>query len=59
MLSKEEFEKIELEHGCRYWNLCWEHTCPCAITAENKGLREDIYNGFIEENRKLSKVYKY
>ncbi|WP_315072618.1 hypothetical protein [uncultured Clostridium sp.] len=59
MLSKEEFEKIELEHGCGYWNLCWEHTCPCAITAENKGLREDIYNGFIEENRKLSKVYKY
>lgn len=57
MLSKEEFEKIESEHGCGYWNLCWEHACPCAITVENKGLREDIYNGFIEENKKLADEY--
>ncbi|OOM82016.1 hypothetical protein CLPUN_06340 [Clostridium puniceum] len=57
MLSKEEFEKIESEHGCGYWNLCWEHACPCAITVDNKGLREDIYNGFIEENKKLADEY--
>jgi len=57
MLSQEEFKKIESEHGCGYWNLCWEHACPCAITTENKGLREDIYNGFIEENKKLTDEY--
>lgn len=58
MLSQEQFEKIELEHGCGYWNLCWEHACPCAITTENKGLREDIYNGFIKENEKLADEYE-
>ncbi|OCA97729.1 hypothetical protein [Clostridium beijerinckii] len=57
MLSKEEFEKIESEHGCGYWNLCWENACPCAITTENKGLREDIYNGFIEDNKKITDEY--
>ncbi len=29
MLSQEQFEKIESEHGCGYWNLCWEHACQC------------------------------
>lgn len=57
MISKEQFEKIESEHGCGYWELCWEHACPCAITTENKGLREDIYKGFIEENKKISEEY--
>jgi len=57
MLTQEQFEKIELEHGCGYWNLCAERACPCAITTENKGLQESIYNGFIEENRKLVEEY--
>jgi len=57
MISKEQFEKIESEHGCGYWELCWEHACPCAITTENKGLQEKIYNGFIEENKRLSEEY--
>ncbi len=56
MISKEQFEKIESEHGCGYWKLCWEHACPCAITTENKGLREDIYNGFIKENDELDDI---
>jgi len=54
MISQETFTKIEYEHGCGYWNLCWEHACPCAITVENKGLQESIYNAFCEENRKIS-----
>lgn len=49
MISPERFYELELEHGCGYWNVCWEHACPCAITTENKGLREDIYNSLVEE----------
>ena len=55
MISQETFNRIEIEHGCGYWNLCWEHACPCAITTENKGLQESIYNGMCEENRLIAK----
>jgi hypothetical protein len=54
MISQETFDRVEMEHGCGYWNMCWEHACPCAITTENKGLTEKIYNDFCEENRKLA-----
>ena len=54
MMSQEEFNKIEMEYGCGYWNMCWEHACPCAITTENKGLTEKIYNDFVEENRQIA-----
>ena len=57
MISQENFDRIEMEHGCGYWNMCWEHVCPCAITTENKGLTESIYNGFVEENRKISEEF--
>lgn len=57
MLTQEQFNKIESEHGCGYWNLCWEHACPCAITTENKGLTESIYNSFIEENKRIAEEY--
>ena len=53
MISQEQFNRIESEHGCGYWNICWEHACPCAITTENKGLSQDLWNGFVEENRQL------
>jgi hypothetical protein len=57
MISQERFNEIEMEHGCGYWGMCWEHACPCAISIENKGLREDIYNGFIEENKKIKEEF--
>jgi len=53
-MSQEQFNKIEMEYGCGYWNMCWEHACPCAITTENKGLTEKIYNDFVEENRQIA-----
>lgn len=43
MISQAEFDKIELEHGCGYYNICVERSCPCAITKENKGLQEKIW----------------
>jgi hypothetical protein len=49
MISQEQFEKLELEHGCGYWNVCWEHACPCAITVENKGYSEEIYDSLKKE----------
>ena len=52
-ITQEQFNKIDMEYGCGYWHLCWEHACPCAITTEDKGLREDIYNSFIEENNSM------
>jgi len=57
MISQEQFTKIELEHGCGYWNLCWEHACPCAITTEHKGLRQDIWDSMVEENKKIVEEY--
>lgn len=53
MITPEQFKENEYKYGCGYWNVCWEHACPCAITTENKGLREDIYNGFIKENQEM------
>lgn len=49
MISRKTFDQIELEHGCGYWNVCWEHACPCAITTENKGYSEEIYNSLKKE----------
>jgi len=57
MTTQENFNKIESEHGCGCWKLCWEHACSCSITIGNKGLREDIYNGFIEENKQIAEEY--
>lgn len=54
MISPERFHQLELEHGCGYWNVCWEHACPCAITTENKGLKEDIYDSFIQEANEIA-----
>lgn len=57
MISQEQFAKLEYEHGCGYWNLCWEHACPCAITVEHKGLRQDIWNSMVEENKQIAEQY--
>lgn len=57
MITKEQFDKIESKHGCGYWNVCWEHACPCAITTECKGYSEGIYNGLKEEAREVVKEF--
>jgi hypothetical protein len=57
MISQETFNQIELEHNCGYWNVCWEHACPCAITTENKGLRQDIWDDFKKEQRELAEEF--
>ena len=49
MISKERFDELESEHGCGYWGVCWDHACPCAITTENKGYSEEIYNALRKE----------
>ena len=54
MISQEKFDQIELEHGCGYWYVCWEHACPCAITTENKGLQEGIYKSLVAEAVKVA-----
>lgn len=54
MISQERFDEVELEHGCGYWNVCYEHACPCAIVTENKGLQEIIYNSLVEEAREAA-----
>lgn len=52
MISQEKFYELEMQYGCGYWNICWEHACPCAITTESKGLQESIYNSLVEDLRK-------
>ncbi|QWU14210.1 hypothetical protein SAMN04487895_101499 [Paenibacillus sophorae] len=54
MISQDEFNKIESSYGCGYYHVCWERACPCAITTQNRGLSKEIYEGFVEENRKLT-----
>ena len=58
MITQEQFKKLELEHGCGYWNLCWEHACPCAITTEDKGLQESIYNSLIKEAQEVVRIFE-
>lgn len=58
MITQEQFTKIEYEHGCGYWNLCWDHACPCAITVEHKGLRQDIWDSMVKENKEIVEEYE-
>lgn len=58
MINKEEFEKIEAEHGCGYWNVCWEHACSCAITTENKGLQESTYKSLVQEAKEVAESFE-
>lgn len=53
MISQKQFKELEYKHGCGYWNVCWEHACPCAITVENKGLQESIYNSLVQEAKEV------
>jgi hypothetical protein len=53
MISREKFDQLESEYGCGYWSICWEHACPCAITIENKGYSEKIYNSLKEETEEV------
>jgi hypothetical protein len=57
VLSKEKFEKNEIEYGCGYWFECCDRACPCAITTENKGLTQAIWDGFKKEQKELSEQY--
>jgi hypothetical protein len=56
MISQEKFHELEMQYGCGYWNVCWEHACPCAITTENKGLQESKYNRLIQEAKESSDI---
>lgn len=57
MISQERFDEIESVYGCGYYHLCWEKACPCAITTENKGLKKEIWDGFLEENRRIAEEF--
>ena len=57
MISQKQFNNLEIEHGCGYYNMCCDHACPCAITVENKGLQKSIYDGMSEENRQMAKEW--
>lgn len=58
MISQEKFNEIESNYGCGYWNVCWEHACPCAIITEHKGLQEDIYIGLLDEAQKVADSFE-
>lgn len=58
MITQEQFNKIEDQFGCGYWKVCWDHACPCAITTENKGLQESIYNSLNEKSEKVAKDFE-
>ncbi|NMA16007.1 MAG: hypothetical protein GX935_02020 [Erysipelotrichia bacterium] len=59
MISKEQFQELEYKYGCGYWNVCWEHACPCAITTEDKGYSEEIYNSLLAESNRVAEMFKY
>lgn len=52
MISKEQFERIEMNHGCGYWNVCDDHACPCSPTAAvSRGFSEAVYERMAEARR--------
>lgn len=57
MISEEKFKELEYKHGCGYWNVCWEHACPCAITTENKGYSKDIWDSLSQEAKEASEEF--
>jgi hypothetical protein len=54
-MSQEQFNKIEMEYGCGYWNMCWEHACPCAITTSILGYTKE--NAEKHVNRLLKEYF--
>ena len=50
MISQEKFDQIEMDYDCGYWFECCERCCPCAISTENKGLTQKIWDGFKKEH---------
>jgi len=33
-MTKEIFNKNEESHGCGYWDVCDDRSCPCALTGK-------------------------
>ena len=58
MITQEHFDRLENEHGCGYWSVCWEHACPCAITVEHKGLQQSIYDSLMQEGKEIAKEFE-
>lgn len=45
MMTKEQFENIELRHGCGYWFVCDDHACPCSPDSPvGRGYSEEVYS---------------
>ena len=57
MITQQKFDEVESIYGCGYWNVCWEHACPCAITTENKGLQKSIYDSLVDNTRQIAEQY--
>lgn len=57
MISQERFDEIESQHGCGYWYECCDRACPCAITTENKGLKQEIWDDFKKEQEELAEEF--
>lgn len=52
-MTKEQFEKIELEYGCGYWYVCDDHSCPCHPTAKvSQGFDDDVYESMKRQQEK-------
>lgn len=58
MISQRKFNQIKSIHGCGYWCECSDRSCPCAITTENKGLRQDIWDDFKKEQNEMNEGYE-
>lgn len=53
MISQEQFDKIELEHGCGYWFVCDDHACACAPTAAvSQGFNLKVYESMRRQQEK-------
>lgn len=56
MITEEQFEKIELQHGCGYWNVCDDRACPCHSTANvSQGYNKEVYARMEEQDREYRK----
>ncbi|MCM1215390.1 MAG: hypothetical protein NC548_12830 [Lachnospiraceae bacterium] len=53
-VHRERYNKDEEEHGCGYWSVCSDRSCPCSPTAPSQqGFNEKIWQNFLEEQKVL------
>ena len=60
MKSKQErFDELAYKYGCGYWNVCWEHACPCNVSVTCDGVYSEERNkSKLQEARRVVDLFE-